>query len=443
MADRLLSVHLYGKQVGLLSQDQQGKMSFQYDPRAQTVLTLSMPIREEPYAQEICEAYFGGLLPEGEAARLAIGQRFGINSKNTFSLLRVIGNDCAGAVSLHEVDEPERETDWFPLTGRVLAEKELAQHIRDLPTKPLFIGLNGLRLSLAGVQDKAAVCLINNEIVLPHAGSPTTHILKPALKLLDSTVQNEYLCLRMAKNLGFDVPHVEMRRANGLPYLLIERYDRECDGDKLRRLHQEDFCQALGITSTYKYQTDGGAGLQQCFDLLKKISQPAKARTRLAQMVVFNYLVGNTDAHGKNFSLLYKANGGLALAPFYDILCTQAYPGLTRNMAMEIGGNYQISNVRAEHWKKFSKAIGFSYPRLKTIIQDQLERLMDVAEAERDLLRAGSFDTKVLDKMLFFFKKQVFDTTKRLEFNKPTTAQSKVSTTPKSKKPALDDAESV
>lgn len=425
MADRRLSVRLYGKQVGLLSQDESGNMRFQYILETKMPLTLSMPLREEPYPHEVCEAYFGGLLPEGEPARFAIGKRFGINSNNTFSLLKVIGHDCAGAVSLHEPDEPEAETDLLPLAGRVLEEKELAQHIRELPVKPLFIGLDGLRLSLAGVQDKAAVCLIEGEIALPQDGSPTTHILKPAIHLLDSTVQNEYLCLRMAKQLGFDVPAVEMRQAKGVPYLLIERYDREQVGDKLRRIHQEDFCQALGITTTFKYQKEGGPGFQQCFELLKRTSQPAKARTRLAEMAVFNYLVGNTDAHGKNFSLLYRANGAIALAPFYDILCTQAYSKLTKRMAMDIGGEDQIFNIRAAHWERFSQAIGFTYPRIKAIIKDQTERLIGVAEAERDLLRGGDFDTRLLDKMILFLKGQVFDATKRLALNQPSQPENK------------------
>ncbi|WP_373530932.1 type II toxin-antitoxin system HipA family toxin [Vampirovibrio sp.] len=438
MANRALSVRLYGKHIGLLHQDENGKMGFQYAPGVTSTLTLSMPVKEEPYSQEVCEAYFGGLLPEGESARLAIGKRFGINSKNTFSLLKVIGQDCAGAVSLHEVAEPESATDLLPLSGRILDEKELAVHIKDLPTKPLFLGLDGLRLSLAGVQDKAAVCLLENEVALPKDGCPTTHILKPEIHLLKNTVQNEYFCLRIAQKLGFDVPNVEMRRANGVPYLLIERYDRERVGDKLRRIHQEDFCQALGITTTYKYQKEGGPGFQQCFELLKQTSQPAKARIRLAEIAIFNYLVGNTDAHGKNFSLLYKANGGIILAPFYDILCTQAYSGLTKSMAMEIGGEHQISNIRAEHWKNFSKVIGFTYPRIKTMIKDQLERLVEAAESERELMRSGDFDARTLDKMILLFKKQVFDATKRLELNKA--SQSQKNLTAKPKKSAIDEA---
>ncbi len=414
MDDRHLSVRLYGKHIGVLSQDANGKMNFQYTNEATLALTLSMPVREEPYPHEVCEAYFGGLLPEGEAARLAIGKRFGINSQNTFSLLKVIGQDCAGAVSLHDLEEPEWETDLISLKGRVLREKELALHIRELPTKPLFIGVDGLRLSLAGVQDKAAVCLIEDQIALPKEGSVTTHILKPAINLLEGTVQNEYLCLKIAKALGFEVPNVEMRQANGISYLLIERYDRERVGDKLRRIHQEDFCQALGIPSAYKYQSEGGPGFQKCFELLKQTSQPAKARTRLAEIAVFNYLVGNTDAHAKNFSLLYKTSVGVTLAPFYDILCTQAYTSLTKRMAMEIGEEYMIGNIRAEHWQRFSSSIGFTYSRIKALIKDQAEQLSEIAITEREMIQGQPFDTRVLNKMLLFFKKQIFSINKRL-----------------------------
>lgn len=411
---RSLSVRLYGKHTGTLSQDEAGKMAFQYADGAQNILTLCMPIQEEFYPHETCEAYFGGLLPESEPARLALGKTFGINPHDSFSLLRVIGHDCAGAVSLHDVNEPENETDLLPLKGKVLQDGELAQHIIDLPRKPLFIGVDGLRLSLAGAQDKAAVCLIEGQVALPQNGSPTTHILKPNIEYLGNTVENEYLCLKIAEGMGFSVPKVEMRMANKVPYLLIERYDREVVDNKLRRLHQEDFCQALRIITTYKYQTDGGPGFEQCFEVLKKTVQPAKARIRLAEIAIFNYLIGNTDAHGKNFSLLYSSSGSVTLAPFYDLLCAQAYSRVTNRMAMEIGGVYEISNVRAEDWKNFSKSIGFTYPVLRKMIQTQAERLMAVAALERDKLKDTPFDTKVLGKMLQYFQRQIFDVTKRL-----------------------------
>lgn len=416
MDKRELSVRLYGRHIGILSQDESGALGFQYAENVRKRLSISLPLELAQYEPQVCEAFFGGLLPEGELARIALSKRFGISVNNTFSLLEAIGHDCAGAVSFHALNEPEIESELLALEGRVLDEKELATHIRELPNKPLFVGVDDLRLSLAGAQDKAAVSLIDGKVALPQLGSPTTHILKPAIHLLKDTVQNEYLCLRVARGLSFNVPHVEMRLAQDIPYLLVQRYDREIIGNQLRRVHQEDFCQALGILSSHKYQSEGGPDFRQCFELLKMTEMPAKERNRLAEIAVFNYLIGNTDAHGKNFSLLHSSSGGITLAPFYDLLCTQAYSKLTKRMSMDIGGEHQIANIRAEHWEKFSKAIGFTYPRIKQIIQNQLETIIGVAEVEREKLREGSFDTKVADQMLLFFNQQVRVTKKRLGF---------------------------
>lgn len=420
MPERHLAIHLYGKTVGLLTQNSAGEMRFQYREGA-NMLSVSLPVQEAPYGHSQCEAYFGGLLPESELARAAIGRRLGINANNTFSLLQAIGYDCAGAVSIHPIEEAEEDietADLAPVDGKVLNEKELAKHIRELPQRPLFIDVEDLRLSLAGVQDKAAVCVVGQDILIPHSGSPTTHILKPAIPTLQSTVENEYVCLQLARRLGFLVPSVEMRMADTVPFLLVERYDRQWVGDRLKRLHQEDFCQALGRATAYKYEAEGGPGFQDCFALLRQATQPALARNRLAEMVVFNYLVGNTDAHGKNFSLLHLPGGGLQLAPFYDILCTQAYPRLTKKMAMAIGGEAQIGNIRVEHWERFSREIGFTLPRIKAIIRNQIEKLPTIVELEYDTLKDNKavpwVDIKILDKMRQVLEKRIFEVSKRL-----------------------------
>jgi serine/threonine-protein kinase HipA len=430
MPERRLAIRLYGKIVGLLTQNSAGEMRFQYREGA-NMLSVSLPIQEAAYGHSQCEAYFGGLLPESELARAAIGRRLGINANNTFSLLQAIGYDCAGAVSIHalegvEISEAEAnaealelETDvLYSVDGKVLNEKELAQHIRELPQRPLFIDVEDLRLSLAGVQDKAAVCVVGQDILIPHSGSPTTHILKPAIATLHSTVENEYFCLQLARHMGFLVPSVEMRLADTVPFLLVERYDRQWVGERLKRLHQEDFCQALGRATVYKYEAEGGPGFGECFTLLRQTTQPALARNRLMEMVVFNYLIGNTDAHGKNFSLLHLPGGGLQLAPFYDILCTQAYPRLTKKMAMAIGGETQIGNIRLEHWERLSRAVGFTMPRIKAILRDQVEKLPAMAELERDRLKDNAamawVDIKILDKMRQVLEKRIFEVSKRL-----------------------------
>ncbi len=399
--DKLLSVRLNGKPIGTLEQDSIGKMKFTYIPGADKILSLSLPLREQIFEEHECKAYFGGLLPEGDNARKAIGKKFGVNPKNDFSLLKAIGADCAGAVSFHNTAEPIIETSFIPLKGKQLSENKLADYIKDLPRKPLFIGAEGMKLSLAGAQDKAAICMIDNQVTIPTDGCPSTHILKPAIADLDETIENEYICLRTAKQLGINSPNVEIRHANKEPYLLIERYDREVKMDKtIKRIHQEDFCQALGVVSAYKYQSSGGPDLNQCFNLLKKVTFPAIDRKQFVERIVFNFLIGNTDAHGKNFSLLHFDNNQIKLASAYDILCTQVYPDLSKKMAMKVGGNYYPTKVLKRHWEQLCSDTGYSSPQLEKIIKTQSKNLLPVLEKEIQLLKDLGLNTNVAYKIL-------------------------------------------
>ncbi len=403
--NKKLSVRLYGKPVGILEQDLSGNMNFRYLSDAVGSLSLSLPLREEPYPDLACKAYFGGLLPESETIRKAIGKRFNINHKNDFSLLQVIGYDCAGAVSFHKIDAPITETEFVELQGYHISESELADHINSLPSAPLFLGFKDLRLSLAGVQDKAAISIIDNKISIPKDGSPTTHVLKPAVSGFEEIIENEYLCMKTALKLGFDVPDVQIRQAKGIKYLLIERYDRVIKQHNLiKRIHQEDFCQALGIVSAYKYQSEGGPGFKECFDLLKMIAYPAIARNKLAERAVFNFLTGNTDAHGKNFSLLHS-DKGIVLSPVYDVLCSQVYPSLSNKMAMKIGGYYEFSKVFPRHWEKFCQQIGYSYPQIKKIIIKQAETLPKVLEEEVERMKEDKLPCSTAKKILSIVEK--------------------------------------
>lgn len=301
MKNKQLSVRLHGEPLGILEQTLSGKMRFTYDSSASQAISVGMPIQTESYDDLRCEAYFGGLLPESEDARKAIAKRFGISYSNSFALLKAIGYDCAGAISMYEVDDQISPQRNFPLEGKIVSENELYDHIKALPENPLFIDFEGLRLSLAGVQDKAAVCIINNQIALPDHGCPTTHILKPAIKRFEGIIENEYLCLKIASHIGLPVPSVEIRQVKDIQYLLIKRYDRKIENNQVERIHQEDFCQALGIVSSRKYQNEGGPGFKECFDLLNNATQPAIDRNFLISAVIFNYLICNMDAHGKIF----------------------------------------------------------------------------------------------------------------------------------------------
>jgi serine/threonine-protein kinase HipA len=177
--------------------------------------------------------------------------------------------------------------------------------VRELPTRPLLAGDEGIRLSLAGEQDKIMMRLEGGDTSLPLGGAPSTHILKPAVERFHGVVFNEALCLGLAAAIGLPTAQVETGTVDGITYLLVKRYDRlrrqiEDGESTIERLHQEDFCQAQGIVSEMKYQKEGGPSLKQCFQLLRDVSSaPVLDLGYLLDAVIYNYLVGSNDAHGR------------------------------------------------------------------------------------------------------------------------------------------------
>lgn len=403
MTKNILSVLLNGKPVGILEQTLTGKMQFTYEDSAAQAISFSMPLRQEAYEESACQAFFGGLLPESDAARRAIGKHYGISPNNTFALLKAIGHDCAGAISFYPPNEIPSFQNHFPLAGKIISDKELYELILALPKKPLF----GERLSLAGVHDKAAVCLIDNQIALPENNCPTTHILKPPAAGFEDIVGNEYLCLTLASQLGFSVPKIEVRHAENIPYLLVERYDRFFENNHIRRIQQEDFCQALGILSIHKYQNEGGPGFKQCFELIKNTSHPAIDINTLASLLVFNFLVGNVDAHGKNFSLLHQESSEISLTPVYDIICTRIYPELSTKMAMKIGSQYEADKVMPRHWEELCNNINFNFLKLKNIIRKQAEDILIILEANKGDYIEATRNEMVVDKIIDYLNKHI------------------------------------
>jgi serine/threonine-protein kinase HipA len=300
---------------------------------------------------------------------------------------------------------PERNYSY-----RKLSAEELAAIFRELPKRPLLAGEEGIRLSLAGAQDKVAVRIEHGEICLPLGGAPSTHILKPAVERFEGVVFNEALCMKVADEAGLPTASVETRNVNGMDYLLVERYDRihkQGPGEEavLERLHQEDFCQAPGIVSEHKYQKEGGPSLKQCFELLREVSSaPVIDLARLLEAVIYNYLAGNNDAHGKNFSLLYRGAGmenlEIRFAPLYDIVSTLHYPELSRNMAVKIGGEYSSDKVTARNFEQLAEEAGLAKPLVRARVPEVAERVIaalakvditdPVAETVADLIRQRS-----------------------------------------------------
>lgn len=381
-----LDVYLNAELVGTLRLNAADEMEFQYNPGARRPISVGMPIKQNYFEKAHCEAFFGGLLPEGDEARKILGRRFGTSASNTFSLLRAIGAECAGALSIVETGlAPPAEG---PSEVKRFSESELAQHIRELPQRPLFVGLNGIRISLSGVQDKAAVSVLPDGIGVPSSG-PTTHILKPDLKKAPGAIYCEHLCMKTAFRLGLDVAAVKLAAAEDQVYLLVERYDRQLEKGKIIRVHQEDFCQALAIPSWKKYQEDGGPKLLDCFELLNRTKFPAKERVKLLSAVIFNFLAGNMDAHGKNFSLLHGSSG-IRFAPIYDVLCTAAFPEYSKKMAMDIGDSFDPEEILAYQWRTLCEDIQYSIPAFKKLAKRLSANFLAEAQKEyADMKVAG------------------------------------------------------
>lgn len=395
-----MTVTINGEVNGFARQDRDGDIAFNYKEGASRALSLSLPITADKkrYNRKACRGYFDGLLPEGAHIREAIARRYGISANNNFSILRAIGDDCAGAVSFHQSDDADFKTNIKPtiLAGGAISDDELEKLLSELPSKPLAIGLDGnVRLSLAGAQDKTALLFIGDKAHKTSHGVPSTHILKPNIASYQETVANEYICLQTAERMGIKVPLIDIKTVGNTPYFIIQRYDRSYSDNKVQRVHQEDFCQALKIQCVRKYEKDGGPSFKQCFELLAHCDSPLAAKQELMNRVIFNYLIGNNDAHGKNFSFLYKQAKNIELSPAYDILCTQAYPGISTEMAMRIGKQYMHAQVKLKDWQLFAKDCNIELNLLRTAILSQAEQLPETLQNVIE-----SFDNSIGQKIL-------------------------------------------
>ena len=375
--------------VGRLWLDDRKRFCFQYDKGwlelSNVPLSLSLPLRSDPYLDDESHPFFANLLPEDKIREIIV-RNLGVSLNNDFGLLERIGGDCAGAVSLYpETENPkERQSSY-----RQLSPDELAAIIKELPRQPLLAGKTGIRLSLAGAQKKLPLFYNEEHFYLGYDALPSNYIIKPAIEELDGTVENEAFCMALAKEVGLDVPQSFIYQYEDTRVFVVKRYDRITTSDGTRRLHQEDFCQALGILPEFKYESEGGPSLADCFNLLRKSSiKSGKDVLSLLNWVIFTYLIGNSDAHGKNISLLLLPEGPI-LAPFYDLFSTRIYVhyGLAKGLAMKIGGESDTDAIRKKQWELFAEEVGIK-PKLV------LARITDLAkkiESARLELFKGAF----------------------------------------------------
>lgn len=284
------------------------------------------------------------LLPEGNALNV-MSRLTGTAPEDVVSVLMQVGRDTAGALSIGE-SRPASSADAYI----EMSDKDLERVFEDLPRRPFLVGEDGVSMSLAGAQEKLPVIKTDGGLGIPIDGAPSTHILKPDNKALYGSVQNEALCMTLARLIGLPTAEVATGTAGQRAYLLVTRYDRFQQNGRWRRRHQEDFCQALGKPPGAKYQHNKtgtrGPTLPDLFDLVRK-AMTAQAVIHLTDAIVFNVLITNVDSHAKNYSLMLSGRGA-SLAHLYDLMCGAAWPDVTRNMAQDIGGQ--------EPWRAYSRA---------------------------------------------------------------------------------------
>lgn len=399
-SDAVLEVWLNDQLAGKLLAER-GQMKFQYENdwviRKQPPLSQSLPVRQDAFEGERVHSFFSNLLPEGEIRQI-IARRFGVSVGNDFALLSAVGGDCAGAISL--IEPGHQVSKYADDDVRWLDDQQLGEAIAQLPTRPLLSDPDeGIRLSLAGAQDKLPIVFRDGRFGIPLERMPSTHILKTPIARFDDTVVNEAYCMQFTSAMGQSVAPASVYKVGEKEILLVERYDRTRD-DKIQRIHQEDFCQALGVAPENKYQSEGGPGLVQCVDLIRQAStRPAPDLLRFVDAVIINFLIGNHDAHAKNFSLLYRSEV-TELAPLYDLICTVVYPGLTRKMAMQIGNEYRAQYVRRRHFERFAREADLGTALLIQRALAVTERAEETAKQLAASFREQGFDRPVLERVL-------------------------------------------
>lgn len=329
-----LNVHLNARLLGRLRRQASGAIDFQYDPdwlswEHALPVSLSLPLREDRYAGELVIAVFDNLLPDNELVRRRVAERVHADGHDAYNLLAKLGRDCVGALQfLPEGAEPGPAG---TVEGRAVGPDYIAHKIDHLTATPLGVDEDEeFRISLAGAQEKTAFLCWKKKWHIPHGTTATTHIMKPQIGMvpggidLSRSVENEYLCLKLTEALGLPAAKAEIAEFGGNRVLVVERFDRLWTKDKrLLRLPQEDFCQALSVPPTRKYEPDGGPGVQQILDLLKGSDEPEDDQKMFLKAQIVFWLLAATDGHAKNFSIFLRSGGRFNLTPLYDVMSAQ------------------------------------------------------------------------------------------------------------------------
>jgi len=382
--------------VGFLWRNSLGHIGFRYDAQwldtGEFPISQSLPLQVHEFTPEsrVAHRYFANLLPEGRVRERSVRN---LKVPDTdFDLLRSIGSECAGALAILQLEHrPAVEHKY-----REISDQGLADLIRSGGQVHSLSGSEHPRLSLAGTQDKCPILVMNDCYSLPKEGTPTSHILKFGSNEYRNVPAYETFTAMLAKAVGLPVVDTQLRFFSDSYYVLIERFDRyTADDGRINRLHQEDFCQALGYGFERKYQEYGGPSFADCVGLIREVScDPATDLLNLLRWQIFNVLAGNSDGHAKNVSFLYQSDGEIRLAPFYDLVCTRAIEHIDHHLAFSVGGERNPDNLRAKHWNQFAVHCDLRVEFVRNQVESIAVKLMEQLQPSRERFESsyGQYD---------------------------------------------------
>lgn len=383
--------------VGDITVAGDGSLAFSYSEKWLATngafpLSRTMPLRSAPFDSETISPWLANLLPE-ERQLAVLTRSFGLDRADTLALLTEIGGDTAGALSF-AVPSARFEWAYAPLTEFYRIEdpqKALERHFEDLQDRPFLAGAEGVRLSLAGGQEKSTLAVLDargdpvlrlpqdgDVLAIPLHGAPSTVILKPDNPLLPGIVENETYCLRLAQAVGINTAEVTILPAGARKAICVLRYDRRVNGsNRLHRIHQEDFAQANGVPPGRKYERGTLPGPDLATLLATARHLPPKDALSLLDQLIFNILVANTDAHAKNYSLLLHIGGETRLAPLYDVSCVLPWPKVVQYFAQNIAGKKRKpGDVDARHWDAIAQASNYRPADVRNRVQELVDSLI-------------------------------------------------------------------
>lgn len=408
MSAQLIAL-LNGREIGRITRDGRGRLTFVYaedwrQARGSYPLSLSMPLAAAEHGHKPVEAFLWGLLPDNATVLDRWARRFQVSARNPFALMSHVGEDCAGAVQFVRPDRLDDIIGQGPSEIDWLDEAGVAERLRALRADHAAwrIPRDTGQFSLAGAQPKTALLYENGRWGVPSGRTPTTHILKPPTGDFDGHAENEHVCMHLGSDLGLITANSQVMRFEDQVAIVIERYDRQRTDNGLVRVHQEDMCQALAILPTLKYENEGGPGVRAIADLIRMFSGRSDEDVRrFVDALAFNWLIGGTDAHAKNYSMLIGAESRARLAPLYDIASILPYDFDLQKIrsAMKIGGEYRIRDIGPRQWQKLAADLRLDWDALHQRIRELANDLPDALDSIRQAAEADGLDHPLIERL--------------------------------------------